>query len=46
MNKKFTLRVFFVLFLAQQPQVGQGLLIHEVSRSHTTTHHSREDSSG
>jgi len=21
--------------------VGQGLLIHEVSRSHTTTHHSR-----
>jgi len=27
--------------LAQQPPVGQGLLIHEVSRSHTTTHHSR-----
>jgi hypothetical protein len=26
--------------------VGQGLLIHEVSRSHTTTHHSRYDSSG
>jgi len=26
--------------------VGQGLLIHEVSRSHTTTHHSRWDSSG
>jgi hypothetical protein len=24
----------------------QGLLIHEVSRSHTTTHHSRKDSSG
>ena len=23
------------------PPVGQGLLIHEVSRSHTTTHHSR-----
>jgi len=21
--------------------MGQGLLIHEVSRSHTTTHHSR-----
>jgi len=21
--------------------VGQGLLVHEVSRSHTTTHHSR-----
>jgi hypothetical protein len=29
------------LLLAQQPLVGQGLLIHEVSRSHTTTHHSR-----
>ena len=27
--------------LAQQPPVGQCLLIHEVSRSHTTTHHSR-----
>jgi len=25
------------LFLAQQPPVGHGLLIHEVSRSHTTT---------
>jgi len=34
--------------LAQKPQVGQGLLIHEVStsRSHTTTHHTRKDSSG
>jgi len=29
------------LFLARQPPVGQGLLIHEVSRSHLTTHHSR-----
>jgi len=28
-------------FFARQPPVGQGLLIHEVSRSHTTTHHSR-----
>jgi len=27
--------------LAPQPPVGQGLLIHKVSRSHTTTHHSR-----
>ena len=26
---------------ARQPSVGQGLLIHEVSRSRTTTHHSR-----
>jgi len=30
-----------LLFLARQPPVGQGLLIHEVSRSHTMTHHSR-----
>jgi hypothetical protein len=30
-----------VSILARQPPVGQGLLIHEVSRSHTTTHHSR-----
>jgi len=29
------------LILAQQPPVGQDLLIQEVSRSHTTTHHSR-----
>jgi len=26
--------------------VGQDLLIHDVSRSHTTTHHSRYYSSG
>jgi len=26
---------------AQQPPVDQGLLIHDVSRSNTTTHHSR-----
>jgi hypothetical protein len=32
-------------FLAQQPQVGQGLLIYLVSRSHMM-HHSRYDSSG
>jgi len=36
----------FFFFLAQQPQVGQGLLILEVSRSHSTTQHSRKDSSG
>ena len=34
------------LFLAQKPLVSQGLLINEVSRSHSTTHHSRYDSSG
>ena len=33
-------------YLARQSPDGQGLLIHEVSRSHTTTHHSRWDSSG
>ena len=30
-----------LIFWAQQPPVGHDLLIHEVSRSHTTTHHSR-----
>ena len=34
-----------LLLLAQQPSVGQGLLIYDVSRSHTT-HHIRQDSSG
>ena len=32
---------FFFFNVAQQPPVGQGLLIHEVSRSHTTMPHSR-----
>ena len=32
--------------MARQLPVGHGLLIHEVSRSHTTTHDSRWDSSG
>jgi len=32
---------FVCLFLELQPPVGQGLLIHEVSRSHTTTHYRR-----
>jgi len=36
----------FCLFLAREPAVGQGLPIHVISRSHTTTHHSRQDSSG
>ena len=34
------------VFGATTPPVGHGLLIHEVSRSHTNTHHSRQDSSG
>ena len=36
----------FICFFARQPPGGQGLLIHEVSRSNTMTHHSRQDSSG
>ena len=35
----FLPHVFFIL--AQEPPVGQDLLIHEVSRSHSMTHHSR-----
>ena len=31
----------FFFVLVQQPPIGHGLLIHEVSRSHTTTHHIR-----
>jgi len=33
-------KTFVCLFLAQQPPVGHGPLIHEVSISHTATHHS------
>ena len=33
-------------FFALRPYVDHGLLIHEVSRSHTTTHHNRLDFSG
>ena len=36
---------FFFCFWRNSPPEGQGLLNHEVSRSHTTTHHSRYDSS-
>jgi hypothetical protein len=32
---------FVCLFLARQPPAGQGLLSHEVPRSHITTHPSR-----
>ena len=31
----------FVCFWRDSPPVGQGFLVHEVSRSHTTTRHSR-----
>jgi len=38
---KITRTLQIVCFWRESPAVGQGLLIHEVSRSHTTTHHSR-----
>ena len=36
----------FFFSVALRPNAGHGFLILEVSRSHTTTHHSRYDSSG
>jgi len=45
-NGNYFVKCSFFLFLAQQPPVGLAYLIHEVSRSHTTTHHTRWDSSG
>ena len=39
LNRTYSL--FVGLFLARQPRVGQGPLIHEVPRLHTKTHHSR-----
>ena len=42
----WTCYIYIFSFLARQPPVGPDLLIHEVSRSHTTTQHSRWDSSG
>ena len=40
-NVKFNSSFFLFCFWRDSPPVGQGLLIHEVSRSHTTTHHSQ-----
>ena len=45
-NLLYITNMSFMIFLEQQPSVGQGILIDEVSRSHTTTHHTRQDSSG
>jgi len=46
-DERFGLEILFVFDAkAPPPLVGQCLLIHEVSRSHTTTHHSQLDSSG
>ena len=38
-------QLYIIVFL-QQPNVGHGLLIREVSRSHTMTRYSQWDSSG
>jgi len=35
------LLLFYFFAVALRPNAGHGLLIFEVSRSHTTTHHSR-----
>jgi hypothetical protein len=32
---------YYIFFVALRPNAGHGLLILEVSRSHTTAHHSR-----
>ena len=37
---------FFYFAVALRPNAGHGLLILDVSSSHSTTHHSRQDSSG
>ena len=41
-----TEKTFVCLLLGRQPPVGHGLLIHDASISHKTTHHSRQDSDG
>jgi len=38
--------IIIIIIWHNSPPVGHGLSIHEVSRSHTMTHHSRNDSSG
>jgi len=40
-NGKDDFVLLLLLFFGASAQVGQVLLIHEGSRSHTTTHHSR-----
>jgi len=40
------LQLINISIMARQPPVGQGFLIHEVSRPHITTHHSRYNSYG
>ena len=51
-HRPLQVRMFIILYIffwgggARQPPVGQGLLINKVSRSHTTTHHTRWETSG
>jgi len=40
-NDSYSFVRMFLSFWRNSPPVGQGLLLHEVSRSHTTTHHCR-----
>jgi hypothetical protein len=42
----YTQGSYFFFIWYNSPPVGQGLLIHEVSKSHTMKHYSRLDSSG
>ena len=44
-NRQCPVQFVTVLYQAQQPNSGQGRLILEVSRSHTMTHYSQQDSS-
>jgi len=43
---KYIIYHIYIFAVALRPHAGHGLLILEVSRSHTTVHHSRYDSSG
>ena len=45
-NLHYYIPLLFFCAVALRPNACYGLLILDVSRSHTTTHHSREDSSG
>ena len=38
--------IYMYIFLELRPTAGHGVPIHEVSRSHTTTHHTQQDTSG
>ena len=46
MAKLMMMMMMMIFSVALRPNADHGLPILEVSRSHTTTHHSRKDSSG